>query len=434
MRSEKEGYRPSAWTSFAGQQLTTLDAVTALAVAAESGTDPSQRLLTWTIGANAADYPVEVYIRLSAESSAADRLVAILPKGSNRFLLTELDIANRTATVKHRETAPFNGASAVDDRRQHGERRGDSRRASQPCRLSRRTTSRWRQPGARRYLWHRRQRRGLPLRDRDHILIDAVGKLVKPALKINQSTSLNGQGSIMPATSPLLPFNYNAGGPATGKMWVAFNWSSFTGFLPDGSFFTVPSSASLPTPPSPTLSQVAGGALGGRTLFARIGYLKNHMMVHVGAEASFVVSANNLLKVTSPPAVAGYDGWLPLIGSSSNGEFIQLETGFGTDFTESPAGFNATTTTPYDNTNMPAGVTAYQMPSSTTIYWYPFYDIALATTVFPDNGQLARNAGTAALQNGDGRIGLSPGGMSVAVPAAGGSTSGTATNGGGKFI
>jgi hypothetical protein len=179
---------------------------------------------------------------------------------------------------------------------------------------------------------------------------------------------------------------------------------------------------------------VAGGALGGRTLFARIGYLKNHMMVHVGAEASFVVSANNLLKVTSPPAVAGYDGWLPLIGSSSNGEFIQLETGFGTDFTESPAGFNATTTTPYDNTNMPAGVTAYQMPSSTTIYWYPFYDIALATTVFPDNGQLARNAGTAALQNGDGRIGLSPGGMSVAVPAAGGSTSGTATNGGGKFI
>jgi hypothetical protein len=113
MRSEKEGYRPSAWTSFAGQQLTTLDAVTALAVAAESGTDPSQRLLTWTIGANAADYPVEVYIRLSAESSAADRLVAILPKGSNRFLLTELDVANRTATVKHRETAPFNGASAL---------------------------------------------------------------------------------------------------------------------------------------------------------------------------------------------------------------------------------------------------------------------------------------------------------------------------------
>jgi hypothetical protein len=39
--------------------------------------------------------------------------VAILPKGSNRFLLTELDVANRTATVKHRETAPFNGASAA---------------------------------------------------------------------------------------------------------------------------------------------------------------------------------------------------------------------------------------------------------------------------------------------------------------------------------
>jgi hypothetical protein len=74
--------------------------------------DPSQRLLTWTIGTNAADYPVEVLLRLTAEASTADRIVAILPKGSTQFQLTELDIANRTATVRHRETAPFNGVSA----------------------------------------------------------------------------------------------------------------------------------------------------------------------------------------------------------------------------------------------------------------------------------------------------------------------------------
>lgn len=113
MRSEKEGYRPSAFTAFAGAQLTALNAVTGLAVSAENAGDPSQRLLTWAIGANAADYPVEVYIRLSSESAAADRLIAILPKGSTQYLLTELDASNRTATVKHREKAPFNGASAL---------------------------------------------------------------------------------------------------------------------------------------------------------------------------------------------------------------------------------------------------------------------------------------------------------------------------------
>lgn len=113
LRSERDGWRPSAFTAFAGAQLTVLDAVTGLAASAQDAADISNRLLTWTVGANAADYPVEVYLRLSAESSAADRLVAILPPGSTRFLLTELDVANRTATVKHREKAPFNGASSA---------------------------------------------------------------------------------------------------------------------------------------------------------------------------------------------------------------------------------------------------------------------------------------------------------------------------------
>jgi hypothetical protein len=112
MRSEKEGYRPSAWTAFSSVTLTTINAVTALAVSAESAGDPSQRTLTWTIGANAADIPVEVLLRLTADPSSADRVVAILPAGSNRYTLTELDIANRTATVRHRERAPLNGVSA----------------------------------------------------------------------------------------------------------------------------------------------------------------------------------------------------------------------------------------------------------------------------------------------------------------------------------
>lgn len=112
MRSEKAGYRPSAWTSFAGVQLTTLNAVTGLAVSAQDAADISKRTLTWTTGANAAEYPVEVLLRLTADSASADRLVAILPPGSTQYVLTELDVENRTATVRHRERAPFNGFSA----------------------------------------------------------------------------------------------------------------------------------------------------------------------------------------------------------------------------------------------------------------------------------------------------------------------------------
>jgi hypothetical protein len=261
------------------------------------------------------------------------------------------------------------------------------------------------------------------------------------ALRANDATggtsvsdAFNGQGSMIPVSMQLQPFSYAAGGPATSRMWVAFTWPAFTLYRADGTTISVPGSSSLATPPSPTLSQVAGGALGARTLFARIGYLKNRVIMRVGAEASLAVSANNLLKVTSPAAVAGYDGWVALVGSSSNGEFIQVDSVFGSDFTESVSGFNATTTTPYDNTNMPNAATAQALPASTQVFWYPFYDIAAGFIGFASRGNTAKSEVDAQTQNGDGRIPVSPGAIFLTTPSGGVPASGAPSNGGGRFL
>src|SRR5947207_839355 len=45
----------------------------------------------------------------------------------------------------------------------------------------------------------------------------------------------------------------------------------------------------------------------------RIAYVKNGLLYFISGQASLAVSANFLLKIASPPAVAGYDGWVPLI-------------------------------------------------------------------------------------------------------------------------
>jgi hypothetical protein len=144
----------------------------------------------------------------------------------------------------------------------------------------------------------------------------------------------------------------------------------------------------------------------------------------VGAESSIAVPANSVLKVTSPASVAGYDGWVPLVGTVTNTEFIQTTFTFGTDYTESTAGFNSATTTSYDNTYMPGGVTAYALQSSSTYWFYPYYDIVQALLAF-DGGNLNKNSAGSQTQNADGRIPLSLGGSQASTPAAATTGSGT---------
>lgn len=108
-RSEKNGQRPSAWSAWVNVQLAALNAVTGLSVSAEVAADRSRRLLTWAVGANATDMPVEV---LTNQAGEAARTVALLPAGSTQYELRALDAATRTATVRHREASPFGGVSA----------------------------------------------------------------------------------------------------------------------------------------------------------------------------------------------------------------------------------------------------------------------------------------------------------------------------------
>lgn len=273
---------------------------------------------------------------------------------------------------------------------------------------------------------------------RGHPWDDGVYALgaTEPNGTTRSSSAHSPQGSILPASTDVTPFSYNAGGPSNGNMWVAWTWPAITLYLPDGTTIAVPASSSLATPPSPTLSQVAGGALAGRTRFVRIAYVKNTLMYHIGAEASIVLSANNLLRVASPPAVAGYDGWIPLVGTASNAEFFQpiAAVAFGTSWTEPTTGADFTNT-PYDNTKMPNAVTATARNSSLTYFFYPFWDIVAGLVAFVDNGTSAKSGAIAIKQNMDGRIGLTAfTGMNAVTPAATGSGSGVGVNGGGKFL
>lgn len=253
------------------------------------------------------------------------------------------------------------------------------------------------------------------------------------------STHLAPQGSTVPTPIALTPFSYNAGGPTSGDMWIVFTWVAITIYKPDGTTFSVPASTSLPAPPTPTLSQVAGGALAARTRFVRIGYVKNKMVYRIGAEASIALSANNLLKVTSPASVAGYDGWIPIVGSAANGEYFQtpnpgsiaVPMAFGSDYTEPAGGINLFGTQ-YENTFMPVGVTATALTASTTYYYYPWWEIDNAFLAFQGNNHTAKTPVAANSQTSDGRVALSDGAMSALTPAAG--VGGSGSTGGGKFL
>lgn len=245
------------------------------------------------------------------------------------------------------------------------------------------------------------------------------------------SAKFKTQGSIIPAPTQKLLFSYAAGGVGAAAMWVSWSWPAFTIYNPDGTTIAVAASSGLATPVTPTLSQVAAGALGARTLYSRLGLLKNGLIYRVGAEANLSVSAGNVLKITSPSAVAGYDGYVVLVGSATNAEKLQDFVSFGTDWTEPAGGFD-TTGTAYNNANWPNAVTAPDLNTNTTYYNYPWWDLATSQLLFPDGGQTVQSEVNANLQNSDQRVGLSPGAVQAITPAGG--LSGSGSGGGGKYL
>jgi hypothetical protein len=246
----------------------------------------------------------------------------------------------------------------------------------------------------------------------------ADGKFALWATENDGSTKSSGahnpQGSVLPISGGggISMFSWKSGGLATGQMWLSFGWGAQTAYNPDGT--TVAIAAPPAAPPNPVLSQVAGGALAARTRWVRIAYTRSLpggfvMLYPVSAEASLAILANNLLKVTSPAAVAGYDGWSVLVGSASNAEFKQEVIhgirNFGTDYVEPTTGF-ITTPTQYDNANWKS-VTLVDLPISVSFSMYPYYDLASGKVELGPFQGSGGDAATAALQLADQHLPLS---------------------------
>jgi hypothetical protein len=261
-----------------------------------------------------------------------------------------------------------------------------------------------------------------------------------------KSTAWNDNGAFLTFVSPTNFFSYATGGPASAQMWISFGWTSQNLLLPDGSTKSVPAPPAAPS--APTLSQTPGGALGARTRWARIGYLvtdpaTGHESVYtVSAEASFAISANNLLVITAPSDPGGgiYSGWCALVGSASNTEYVQGVTAkqtFGVNWTEPVGGFSTTQnslwTTSWKN------LTKIGIDPSTAYHHYPFYDIAKNFVYIPAETN-AKNASLSIIQHGDGVLSLGrydsgvgySGDVTISTPAAASTSSGNA--GGGRLM
>lgn len=111
--------------------------------------------------------------------------------------------------------------------------------------------------------------------------------------------------------------------------------------------------AGLAVPAAPTLSQVAGGSIGATTYFVKITYVTNSGETLASSESSLAVSANNLLKVTSPGASSGAIGWNVYVSTASGTETKQngaTAIAIGTSWTEPTTGLVSGAALPAANT------------------------------------------------------------------------------------
>lgn len=92
---------------------------------------------------------------------------------------------------------------------------------------------------------------------------------------------------------------------------------------------------------APSLSSVAGGSLGARTLYATATYTDANGESGHSAEATISLAAGHLLSCASPPSSGGATGWNLYLATSSGGE--QLATSaplaLGVAYSEPSTGF-----------------------------------------------------------------------------------------------
>jgi hypothetical protein len=239
------------------------------------------------------------------------------------------------------------------------------------------------------------------------------------------STVLNPQGSIIPAPSTASPFTTETGGANAGKMYIRLSWIAQTEYRPDGSTVSIPSSASLFTIASaPTLGQVAGGTRLGTTLWGAVALVKGGKIVSLSPTSNLAVSANNVLKITSPASVGGYDGWLPLVFSTTAPLYVQnggTTIAFGTDWTEPTTHF-VTTDNAFNFFNV-SGNFYINLAASTQFFFYPYYDGA--SVLLSGGANVGASLVNAAVMFADGHTPLAgSAGFTTGTPAVGGSGSG----------
>jgi hypothetical protein len=255
------------------------------------------------------------------------------------------------------------------------------------------------------------------------------------------STAFEGQGSVVPSSVSDLPFSANLGGPSSGQMWATWTWLAFTVYRPGSGAFAVPALTTMfSRPAAPACAAVAGGAFGARNRSVRVGYMKDGKAYRVSNATPVVLLANQEIKITSPGAVAGYDGWCALVGNTAGTEHFLSDVpataliAFGTDLTVTTDTFNKT---PYDS-SMDNGIVEIGLNANPAVYyWYPYYQFS-DSLVYLFSGLASDTALSALEAVKDGRIPLAwrISGSSVKVSISANMPTATSTGtstGGGRF-
>lgn len=126
---------------------------------------------------------------------------------------------------------------------------------------------------------------------------------------------------------------------------VAVGWFMYG--VSDANKAVVFAAPQLAPPAAPTLGQTPGGVLGARTRFVQITYVNLAGETFASTQASFAISANNLLVVASPGAVGNAISYNVYAGTSS-GPFPPLTLqnvapiALGTNWTEPLGGITGT--------------------------------------------------------------------------------------------
>jgi hypothetical protein len=109
--------------------------------------------------------------------------------------------------------------------------------------------------------------------------------------------------------------------------------------------------SAISPPAAPTLSSVAGGALGATTYYVRVAYKSSTGETLASLESSLAVAANNLLQVASPPSVTGAVGWAVYVSITTSAETEQNVSpiAIGTAWAEPTTGLIAGNALPSSN-------------------------------------------------------------------------------------